>query len=209
MLVATAAAAWTGTAYGRPAALDCRTVALTAPLAGTRLSGAVEVRGQALISGFQFYKVEYGPSGRDQWTLIGTDVVRRPVAEDSLVVWQTTLVPDGSYRLRLRVVDSTGNYCEVVAGPLEVDNAAPVETDTPAPVETVPLAVVPVLTTPTIVISIPTEVAPRQNVPAMPTRAPMLGLNVDLFPAFFIFGALVMLSVTFFVGAIVVVRMWR
>lgn len=75
-VIVTATAILFGTAAAivraAPSALDCRNIALTAPLPGSTLSGAVEVRGRALILDFQFYKVEYSPLGRDQWVLIGT-----------------------------------------------------------------------------------------------------------------------------------------
>ncbi|MCL4488483.1 MAG: hypothetical protein M1570_10195 [Chloroflexi bacterium] len=207
---------WVGGLYGvsgrvqaAPSALNCQTVALTAPASGSVLSGAVEIRGRALVTGFQFYKVEDSAQGQGKWTLIGADVVRKPVSEGRLVVWQTTLVQNGSYRLRLHVVDSTGNYCEVVAGPFRVSNAFPTVVELPTLTETVPEAVVPVQSTPTIVVSVPVEVAPNPTVLTTPLPARTIGvkgINLTVLTAFFLFGVMAMLAVAMFVGAIMLVR---
>jgi hypothetical protein len=80
------------------------------PLNGTRVSGAVEVAGTAKQDDFQFYKLEYRPIGSaDDWVTIG-EAVYQPVEHDQLLIWRTQSLPPGEYRLRLTVVDVTGNY---------------------------------------------------------------------------------------------------
>lgn len=192
-----------------PNAPSCSNVALSAPAAGSVLSGPVEVRGRALLSNFQFYKVEYAPAGRDQWTLIGPDVIRIPVSEGRLVVWQTTLVRDGSYRLRLHVVDVTGNYCEVLAGPFQVLNVQPTATELPEPTETEAIVAVPVLPTPTIYITVPVEVAPKPGAASTPLPRQTVevpGINLTVLAAFFLFGVAAMFAIVIFVGAVMLVR---
>jgi hypothetical protein len=193
-----------------PSALDCRNVALTAPLPGSTLSGAVDVYGRALILDLQFYKVEYSPIGRDQWILIGTDVIRKPVESGRLVVWQTNIVAEGTYRLRLRVVDSTGNYCEAFLSPLQVSHARPTFVPSPTPTETPILTAVPPQATPTIRVDIPTEVVPHLGTPgALPTRSQVFGLpdfNVTVLAAFFVLGACGMFAVVLFIGLVMLIR---
>lgn len=200
-----------------PAALDCRNVALTAPLPGATIAGAVEIYGRALIPDFRFYKVEYSPLAREQWVLIGTDVIRKPVESGRLVVWQTTIVPDGAYRLRLHVVDPTGNYCEVFLSPLYVANARATPSETPpempTPTETPILTVVSPDATPTIRVFVPTEVTPRRGTPGMlPTRPPPVdlpGLDLTLSVFFFLCGACGMLVVIAFIGIVMLLRSWK
>ncbi len=192
-----------------PRVLDCRYVAFTAPLPGATVSGPVEVRGRALILDFQFYKVEYSLPGRDEWTIIGTDVVRQPVENGRLVLWQTTTVPDGSYRLRLRVVDLTGNYCEAILSPLTVMNVR-ATAPPPTPTDTPVLTAVPPGPTLTLPPTVAVEVPPVRNTPgALPTRgspfAPSSS-DVTVTAAFFLFGVCGMLAIMFAVGAVLLIR---
>ena len=130
-----------------PLAVDCRNSAITFPSAGTTLAGAVEIRGRANVPDFRFYKIEFAPAGTDNWSLIGPDVIRAPILQESrLVVWQTTIVSDGAYRLRMHVVDPSGNYCELFIQPITIANSnlqfqgtpspSPWPTDTETPVLT-------------------------------------------------------------------------
>jgi len=75
------------------------------------LKGVVQIRGTANIRDFQFYKVEFGIGDKPwAWSVIGDNVVRKPVVDDLLVTWDTSKVPPGVYTLQLTVVDITGNY---------------------------------------------------------------------------------------------------
>ncbi len=122
-----------------PPRLNCASAnaAITAPASGATLSGIVQIEGNAALGGqFQYYKLEVSPDGRDAFNTIG-GLVRQQVNGGQLGVWDSASVPDGTYQLRLRVVDPTGNYCEATVGGLRVQNSAPVQpTDTPTPVET-------------------------------------------------------------------------
>ncbi len=152
-----------------PPALDCRYVVFTAPAPGATLSGMVEVRGSARVVNFQFYKVEYSLLGRNGWTLIGTDVVRQPVENGRLVLWQTTTVPDETYQLRLHVVDTTGNYCEATLSPVTIANVR-ATVPLPEPTETEVLTAVPPGPTLTVRPTVSVDVPPVQNTPgALPT----------------------------------------
>ncbi len=95
-----------------PPAVACANpgACITSPVAGQRVSGAVPVRGTANIAQFQFYKVEYG-LGEDpqQWHSL-SDIHRQAVADGLLDTWNATGFPPGVYKLRLTVVDVTGNW---------------------------------------------------------------------------------------------------
>ncbi len=191
-----------------PPAIDCRGSAFTAPPAGATVSGNVEIRGRAVVTDFRFYKVEFAPLGRDSWLLIGPDVIRTPVEQGLLVVWRTNLFPDGAYRLRLHVVDISGNYCEVMLSPIYVANGArPTETATATPTETALLSVVPPQSTPTIRPTVLIEIAPPPQTPGAPggRGLPLPDFNLLVFGACFGLGACAMLSIALIVGAVMFV----
>lgn len=188
--------------------LDCRNVTLTAPALAGVVSGVVEIRGQAQVPGFQFFKVEYAPQGSEKWALIGTDVTQTPVTNGRLALWQTGLVPDGVYSIRLRVVDVTGNYCEASVQPVTVTNRVAASTPVP-PTETPELTFVPPQPSVTVPVAVPVEFAPPKSTPgAIPTRSPIAPPDSDFksLAAFFLFGAAVTLAGMVFIGVVLAVR---
>jgi hypothetical protein len=88
------------------------------PGVNARLSGIVPIRGSAYAPDFQFYKVEVGIApDPQQWSSI-SEIHRTQVSDGILDVWNTDLLPNGDYILKLTIVDITGNYppnniCEV------------------------------------------------------------------------------------------------
>jgi len=105
---------------------------IASPSENQMVRGVVPISGSALDPQFWKYEVHYAPepNPREQW--IGIGGVHEAAVQDGLLeTWDTTLVPDGAYSLRLRVVDRTGNYREVFVRGVQVANAAP--TDTPVP----------------------------------------------------------------------------
>lgn len=75
------------------------------------LSGQVAIYGTAAAPDFNFYKVEYRREGEpaDAWHSI-SDVHRDQVVNGLLDTWDVSGFPAGNYRLKLTVVDITGNY---------------------------------------------------------------------------------------------------
>ena len=91
-----------------------------APKRGATLSGTAYIKGTAVIDDFWYYKLEYRQDGLDDWHYITGQ--ESTVEKNVLGTWNTNTVPNGSYILRLVVVDLTGNYpppCEI---PVHVKN---------------------------------------------------------------------------------------
>jgi hypothetical protein len=78
------------------------------------------------------------------------------VVQGRLALWDTTVIPDGQYSLRLRVVRVDGNYDEYFVRGIQVVNTRPVATPTRE-------------ATPTIVIAVPTVASPTPR----PTETPL------------------------------------
>jgi len=88
----------------------------TAPYQAAVISGNVQVIGTANLDNLDYYKVELSAADNPgQWSVV-TELHHNAVVNGLLDVWDTSAFPNGSYRLRLTVVDNTGNYpepCEV------------------------------------------------------------------------------------------------
>lgn len=151
---------------------------ITSPANNAVVQGTVEIVGSADHPAFQFYIIEFHPEPvtNDQWQIIGT-IHEAPVLNGVLESWNTTLYPDGSYTLRLRVVRQDGNYSEFFSQQVVIANAQPLPTDTPTITPT-PAQVVPTATptdlppTPTIVIDQPIVETPTPR-PVVPTSPPL------------------------------------
>lgn len=82
------------------------------PAAGATVRGAIAVNGIADDEQFAKWQLDLLPaSAVDQAIFLALSEQPQPTAAD-LAVLNTTLFPDGDYRLRLRVVRSDGNYDE-------------------------------------------------------------------------------------------------
>lgn len=148
-------------------------VRITSPQMNAEVRGKVLINGRTALSGFDYYKVEFGigPSPAD-WAIIG-EVHKTPVTEGLLETWDTTMLPDGMYSLRLRVVKPDGNYEEHFVPQIKIVNTLPTETPTATVSPTLPPTVA-VVATYTLVVAKPTA-ALAQPTPtptlARPTRA--------------------------------------
>jgi hypothetical protein len=117
------------------------TIRITAPASGDVLQGLVNITGTSAVDGFFASELSFAyisdPSST--WFLIyGTD---QPVTDGLLAAWDTALVTDGDYTLRLRVTQQDGAILETIVTGLRVRNQTPTETATPAPTSTPTLAI--------------------------------------------------------------------
>jgi hypothetical protein len=134
--------------------------------------GIVPIVGSAVDPQFWKFELHYAPepSPADRWTMIGA-VQESQVVDGLLETWDTTVIPDGRYTLRLRVVNRTGNYSELFVRGVLVANAAPTETPvpttTPLPTPTITPAATPTFIIPTAPLAQPTATPTL----ARPTRS--------------------------------------
>jgi hypothetical protein len=95
---------------------------ITSPAREETVSGTIQILGTARHERFQFYKLEYAGPGTQGYTWLGDSVHRQPVTYGVLDTLDTTRLPNGAYRLRLTVVDATGNYPPQCELPITVQN---------------------------------------------------------------------------------------
>ena len=157
---------------------------ITSPRDRAEARDKVSIRGTATHPDFWKYEVAYGPEPNpgDQWILIGA-VHETQVVDNVLETWDTTLLPDGNYSLRLRVVRRDGNYQEYFVREVAVANAVPTDTPTPEVTPTPTVTPTPLPPTPTIVIELP--ILPSPTPQALATVAPVLRPTPTSEPSFF------------------------
>ena len=79
---------------------------ITAPKAGSEVTGTVDIQGTVDIPNFGFYKYEVAPINSDTWATISAG--RTTKIDESLGPWDTTALTPGDYQLRLVATDNQG-----------------------------------------------------------------------------------------------------
>lgn len=109
-------------------------VMIDSPRPGDALQGQVAITGTTDIEGLQSYEVSfaYQRDETDTWFSIGRgeEVLRG----ETLTTWDTTMISDGTYRLRVVALLEDGRTLETIVTGLRVRNYTPIETSTPEPV---------------------------------------------------------------------------
>jgi PKD repeat protein/ABC-type branched-subunit amino acid transport system substrate-binding protein len=107
-------------------------ISIQSPLSGNLIAGNVPVYGSSLHPQFLQYQLDFAPDTGSQaaWTTIV--VFTAPVRNGLLGAWDTTLVPDGLYQLRLSVVLRNGIALSTVVTGIRIQNRVP----TPVPTAT-------------------------------------------------------------------------
>lgn len=104
--------------------------AIISPVDGDVLQGVVSITGQTAVVDFRSAEISYSyeddPTGT--WFLLAQ--IPNPQTEGFLSTWDTTLIADGNYRLRLQVSRTDGRLEESVVRSLRVRNYTPIETPT-------------------------------------------------------------------------------
>ncbi len=114
-------------------------VEIQTPQTADVLKGTVEVIGSVsepdFLSASLYYA--YADTTVETWFLIQT--IQKPMNADVLAKWDTSLITDGNYKLKLSVLRKSGEIQEVIVDHLQVRNYTAAEvvapTQTLAPVE--------------------------------------------------------------------------
>ncbi|MEW6579416.1 MAG: hypothetical protein AB1435_09495 [Chloroflexota bacterium] len=144
--VAAAACLWTTAPAGVAAQTPDQILsAITFPTDGAQLFGLVNILGSAAYpTGFARYTLEYDDlSDPNALWLLVQPPVQQQVRDGVLGTWNTNLVPDGFYRLRLRVFLDDERTGEYIASNLRVANSLPTPVPTLPAVNVAPDSPVP------------------------------------------------------------------
>jgi hypothetical protein len=111
-------------------------VVVDSPRPGDALQGQVVINGTTDLEGFQSYEVSFAYQQDATSTWFPLYSGKEAVKEGALATWDTTIISDGTYRLRVMVFLGDGRAVQTVVSGLRVRNYTAVETTTPAPERT-------------------------------------------------------------------------
>lgn len=158
-------------------------IRITAPASGDILQGLVNITGTSAADGFFASELAfaYASDPASNWFIIyNTD---QPVTDGLLAAWDTNLVTDGEYDLRLRVTLQDGSILESLVTGLSIRNQTPTETAlpvltfTPAPTST------PEFDLPPAPSPLPPTPMPAPTATRLPTPTPLPSNPVAVTPA--------------------------
>jgi hypothetical protein len=181
------------------AAQDTPPVAITFPAPGEAIRGELTITGTTDAPGFTSSQLDFSYTSNPTNTWFALQTSAQPVTDSPLAVWDTTLITDGDYILRLRVFAQDGSVQEVTI-PVKVQNDTPILTPTPA-VTSTPNRLEAQLPTPFLVAASPT---PTPTARPTPTPLPTNAVSMDQTAIYTSLGrgALVILGLFAFVGII-------
>ena len=108
-------------------------IRITSPASGATLRGLVDISGTTAVDGFFSAELSfaYASSLTPNGFLIAS--VDQPISDGLLAQWDTNLITDGDYDLRLRVTLQDGSILDSVVTGLRIRNLTPTETATLVP----------------------------------------------------------------------------
>lgn len=141
---------------------------ITSPQASQYVQGVIEVMGTNSLPGYQSSTLDFAyAQDQSTWFLIFDDL---PEVEDGLLgTWDTTVLTDGDYTLRLRVSLEDGTQEDFLLEDVRIRNYTSLPTETPVPA------------TPTISLPTATSIPATATQPyAAPTPLPANPLTVSM-----------------------------
>jgi hypothetical protein len=175
-------------------------VTITSPAADEVLRGQVTVTGTLDVGTFASARLDFAYASDPTGTWFTIQMLSDPVFDSALAVWDTTMITDGDYVLRLSVSFEDGTAQEVTV-PVKVRNDAQPATPTPEPVST-PENGNGLFPTPFLLAASPTPTdVPRPTPTALPANP--ASLRQDAIYASLRRGALVILGLFVLAGIII------
>jgi len=181
---------------------DAAPVAITSPAPDEILRGPITITGKVDVPSFLSAQLDFAYAANPTSTWFAIRTYSQPITDSTLATWDTTLITDGDYVLRLRVNFEDGTSQEVTV-PIKIGNdMLPTPTlelsSTPEP-DTV------LIPTPFLLAASPTPTeVPRPTPTAFPSNPVSLGQNQIY--ASLGRGALVILGLFALTGIIIRVR---
>ena len=96
-------------------------IEITSPVTGQSVSGVIEITGIVSVENFGFYVIEYAQANSALWNPIFSSRVLVP-EESTLLEWDTTTSPSGSYIIQLVVTDNDMTEFAPCQIPIQIKN---------------------------------------------------------------------------------------
>ncbi len=158
------------------------------------LQGLVEIQVNSAVNGVQSYELLFGYSGDPQERNLFLLAQGNAIPDSQpLYGWDTTLIPDGNYRLVFRVIFTNGERQEAIVETVKVRNYSVAESPTVSDQTTTTSGVtLPPPKTPTPIVTTPTPSRPNPGSvqPAQWSASVIRGVSITIL-LFILIGGLI------------------
>lgn len=146
-------------------------IEITYPGHGNAVQGLVQITGTANVAEFQSYRLEFSlqNAASPSWFLIHQQ--SSPVIDDILGEWDTSVLTDGEYMLRLSIYTQNSSVSTILVEQIRIRNYSPIETDTPTPTSEN------ILTTPTPTVTATPTIPPSASPTPLPPNPVAINEN--------------------------------
>jgi hypothetical protein len=173
------------------------TAAIDSPTTGQTVQGEVVIRGSNAVDGFQSYEIDFAALGDPTQAWIPIENSTEPIHDGVMAVWDTRLIADADYSLRLLILKTDGSMSVVTVREVHVRNNTSVELSAATPAGKV---VIPGAGTPmTAPISQQTQPLEATSPPSTPTPLPKNPAEISAPQVLQTFGTGAALSIGVFV----------
>lgn len=109
-------------------------VSIQWPQPGQALLGNIEITGNTTVDGYKSTEILFGYANDLTMTWFLIDQSNSPVENGVLANWDTTVISDGNYNIKLSVTLQDGAIFTSIVQGVRVRNYSPIEPDTPMPI---------------------------------------------------------------------------
>jgi hypothetical protein len=106
-------------------------VAILAPQPGQAVQGTLRIVAEIIVPGYRTAEISFAYENDPTQTWFLISEIPQPVSGDYLADWDTTILTDGNYKLRLVVTRDDAVQLTVLAHGIRVRNYSSIETSTP------------------------------------------------------------------------------
>jgi hypothetical protein len=110
-------------------------ISISSPKSAQILRGKVEITGNLDIPNFSSAELDFSFASDPAYSWFSIQTFSQPIKDATLVTWDTTMLTDGDYTLRLRVFLQDGSVQELLVSGVKIRNDVPLPTDTPTATE--------------------------------------------------------------------------
>lgn len=153
---------------------DQQKAGITSLVAGDAVRGLVSIVGNTAVEGFVSWELTFGYTGdiTGSWFYIAEG--DEPITNDTLTDWDTTMITDGTYNIRLTIYLEGDRRTHSIVSDIRVRNYTPIETQTSM------LTTTPYTETPQPIISATIMASPTFTIiPDTPTPLPTNPIEIS------------------------------
>lgn len=174
-------------------------VRILSPQKDEVLQGKIDIVGTATGIGFQYAEISFRFHNSESGTWFLISQIGEPKNDELLASWDTSMIVDGNYQLKIQAYYEDGHTIESIIGNLRIRNYSAIETVTPTKIQTQ-------LVESTKISSVITEPSNNKNKYATPLPKNELTIEIPEISVYAVRGAVIGILFLIIIGIWLLIR---